>query len=458
MEWRKLSFWRCIARTLFKVLLAVGFIAQSAKFLEMYLEYPAILELDVTQPHEVELPAFTICNLNEIRITPYCKKYPQKCDTIQNSKEMCKLYPEYCRLQGDATKLLPKHRIAKYNLTPTEQREMGHQLEDLLVDCKIVIDGKEENCKENDYYFDTGDPILISTLSHSNSMPFNCYVMYSLHGQATKKPKMVPISTVIRLHLNLEVGEYHPEHLSRGAQISIHSPYHIPSPMSEGQLLNLGTIYRFYITMNRLELLPAPYKSRCRDYMSEWRANGGKGPLTQKMCKEKCKLDKSMEIHKCADPRINYPHNETRCEEEILGFTKKWRDFCAEGCSIPCSFSRFNLDTQISNSEGFRNACTVPKDLTCATLVQLFFENMEVTTFTYKQKFEPVGILSWIGGYVGLWLGISLLTVYDFLETRVFRVLSAFRKKYFRNARKKRKKGPDPYKNPLYVPKMHRRF
>lgn len=54
---------------------------------------------------------------------------------------------------------------------------------------------------------------------------------------------------VIRMTLNVEVSEYHPEHLSRGAQIAIHSPYDVPSPMSDGQLLNLGTIYRFYVRL-----------------------------------------------------------------------------------------------------------------------------------------------------------------------------------------------------------------
>lgn len=49
--------------------------------------------------------------------------------------------------------------------------------------------------------------------------------------------------------LNLEVNEYHPDHLSRGAQISIHSPYHVPSPVSEGLFLNMGTVYRIYIRL-----------------------------------------------------------------------------------------------------------------------------------------------------------------------------------------------------------------
>ncbi|XP_042907414.2 acid-sensing ion channel 4-A isoform X1 [Parasteatoda tepidariorum] len=387
----------------------------------MYLEYPSFVELNVEQPQDVMFPAFTICNLNEIRIGPYCEKFPHKCSNIRRHPKLCTLYPEYCRLVGNKSKLLPMHPVSDYNLTRTERQEFGHQFQNLLVGCTIETDGKEEECKS--------EHIPIQALSHSHITPFNCFVMYSLYGQPNATPRYIPVSTVIRIILNIEVDEYHPEHLSRGAQISIHSPYHVPSPMSDGRILNLGGIYRFYLSMTSLEMLPPPYKSMCRDYMGEWTRNGGKGPITQKMCKEKCKLDHSLNDYGCADARIDYPHNETICEKVIANFHVKTMPICAKKCSMPCKFNKFQFQVQDSNSEGFRNSCIVPKDLTCYTLVQIFLENMEITTFKYTPRFNPVGILSWIGGYVGLWLGISLLQVYDFLEKGIFICIAFLRKK-----------------------------
>ncbi|GFT72699.1 uncharacterized protein NPIL_184851 [Nephila pilipes] len=241
----------------------------------MYLQYPSIVELDVSQPHEVEFPAFTLCNLNEVRVSSFCSKYPSKCVSIESDPTYCDKYPEYCRLVRNTTKMLPMNHISEYNLSREELQEFGHQIKDLMVSCRIEIEGNEEDCK--------GDPILISVLSHSDRLPFNCFMFYSLHERPHETPMLVPTSTVIRMTLNVEVSEYHPEHLSRGAQIAIHSPYDVPSPMSDGQLLNLGAIYRFYVRQSRMKLLPAPYKSHCRDYMSEWYANGGKGPVTQKV-------------------------------------------------------------------------------------------------------------------------------------------------------------------------------
>lgn len=64
-SWRTLPFWRKGGRTLFRILLAVGFVAQSAKLIGLYLLYPAGVELEVVQPSEVDMPAFTVCNINE---------------------------------------------------------------------------------------------------------------------------------------------------------------------------------------------------------------------------------------------------------------------------------------------------------------------------------------------------------------------------------------------------------
>ncbi|GFV29960.1 uncharacterized protein TNCV_3100381 [Trichonephila clavipes] len=216
------------------------------------------------------------------------------------------------------------------------------------------------------------DPILIQALSFSYEIPFNCYMMYSLYKKPYEDPQVVPVSTrinlgvgsrtnpfenrkclhdtgtatplkehilsdaEIHLRLNLEVSEYHPSHLSRGAQLSIHSPYHVPSPVSEGLFLNMGTVYRIYVRLAEKNLLPPPYKSSCFDYLAQWRENGGTGPVTEKMCKEKCKLEKSLSLYGCAERRIDYPHNKTICREPIPNFAKNFRAQCAESCSSPC--------------------------------------------------------------------------------------------------------------------------
>ncbi|CAL1266345.1 unnamed protein product, partial [Larinioides sclopetarius] len=97
-----------------------------------------------------------------------------------------------------------------------EQQVLGHQYLDLVHTCTIETDDEEINC--------SSDVVLVPALSFSYEVPFNCFMIYSLHKKPNGKPVKVPVSTKIHLELNLEVSEYHPSHLSRGAQLSIHSP------------------------------------------------------------------------------------------------------------------------------------------------------------------------------------------------------------------------------------------
>ncbi|GFV29955.1 uncharacterized protein TNCV_3100331 [Trichonephila clavipes] len=73
IKFKNISFWRTKARFLFRILLAIGFIVQSWKFVEMYMQYPSAVELEVVQPSEMDLPAFTICNVNEYFVADNCK-------------------------------------------------------------------------------------------------------------------------------------------------------------------------------------------------------------------------------------------------------------------------------------------------------------------------------------------------------------------------------------------------
>ncbi|KAG8173609.1 hypothetical protein JTE90_006020 [Oedothorax gibbosus] len=45
------------------------------------------------------------------------------------------------------------------------------------------------------------------------------------------------------------------------------------------------------------------------------------------------------------------------------------------------------------------------------------FNRFEVTKFLHEPKFESVGVFSYIGGYMGMWLGISLVALFDLAET-----------------------------------------
>nr|XP_042908262.1 uncharacterized protein LOC107445175 [Parasteatoda tepidariorum] len=49
--------------------------------------------------------------------------------------------------------------------------------------------------------------------------------------------------------------------------------------------------------------------------------------------------------------------------------------------------------------------------------VNIDMSNLEITTYNCSPKIESIELFGNIGGYVGMWLGISLVAVFDFLST-----------------------------------------
>ncbi|GBM81286.1 hypothetical protein AVEN_84697-1 [Araneus ventricosus] len=65
-------------------------------------------------------------------------------------------------------------------------------------------------------------------------------------------------------------------------------------------------------------------------------------------------------------------------------------------------------------------------------------DGLPTTTFTYSPKYQNIETFSYVGGYVGMWLGISLVAVFDFLETLVVILRYPFRRIMLHRARKQK--------------------
>ncbi|KAF8784224.1 hypothetical protein HNY73_011547, partial [Argiope bruennichi] len=50
-------------------------------------------------------------------------------------------------------------------------------------------------------------------------------------------------------------------------------------------------------------------------------------------------------------------------------------------------------------------------------LVRVQFEDSEIMKIEYKATFQQVETFSYIGGFIGIWLGVSLVQVADVIES-----------------------------------------
>ncbi|GFY52980.1 uncharacterized protein TNIN_84361 [Trichonephila inaurata madagascariensis] len=73
----------------------IGFGYQALNFLWIYLDYPTVVNVFVTNPYEIEQPSVTICNFNRKRRSFICSLDGNQC-AFSSQEQFCKIYPQYC--------------------------------------------------------------------------------------------------------------------------------------------------------------------------------------------------------------------------------------------------------------------------------------------------------------------------------------------------------------------------
>ncbi|GFV26221.1 uncharacterized protein TNCV_3150211 [Trichonephila clavipes] len=77
--------------------------------------------------------------------------------------------------------------------------------------------------------------------------------------------------------------------------------------------------------------------------------------------------------------------------------------------------------------------------------LSIVFNKFRLTRYVYQPKFASVEMFSYIGGYMGMWLGLSLISLFDLLETICY--LFFYPVGRMTAKRKKRSVKPEPVKN-----------
>ncbi|CAL1277015.1 unnamed protein product [Larinioides sclopetarius] len=197
--------------------------------------------------------------------------------------------------------------------------------------------------------------------------------------------------------------------------------------------------------------------------MPLWETRGGVGPLNQGMVIQECKLNETLRQLGCVPFYVDYPHSEKICHfcENCPNVTRVG-DNCTnllQYYNQPCDFINYDMDVEekLVNikkklQSGFMRwqetlyfkekgyDCSDQKIFSrrCQTInVEVVFDDFEITNITYIPKFESLELFSVIGGYMGMYLGVSIVAFYDFAELTMGAIYSFVKKR--RNAKKKLK-------------------
>ncbi|KAF8781479.1 hypothetical protein HNY73_011870 [Argiope bruennichi] len=336
----------------------VGFFWQTFSFLAVYWTYPTVVDVQYFFPDEFELPAMSVCSSNGT-------------------------HPDYCDPNDNNPGNISFPTVTPHQLPPLPRSEyatMGAQPHDLVRQCLIYESPRSVDCTEK------YEPVNVFD---TKGLPNNCYAYNSLWGK-TDGARTIKTKSLVIFELKSERTQRNQFYTGTpfALQISLHSPYSLVNPFLNGFSLKPCSNYYVFPAKQINDLLPPPYTSGCYNYTSSWYARSGKGPRNKRLCAEECFLNESVRLLGCVDPLyIAYPNTERICPDPVHHYVyQKCRNFCRPACL-------------------------------CFSLITLSFNRMEVVKYSYSPKYESISLFSYIGGYLGLWLGISLVAICDAIET-----------------------------------------
>ncbi|CAL1291832.1 unnamed protein product [Larinioides sclopetarius] len=394
-----------------------GFLYQTSAFLVMYFSYPTLVDVQVTTPAFVDVPAFTICNRNGLRRREYCRMMPEKCGTSAVLDVFCARYPESCEdglIKGSNQFPLESARTDEISASQEIVKKAGHEAYPLIYSCGFQeVNVTFDFCKNS-----TFKSFIFQDLYGRMK---KCYILNALWSKAVLNLPQVPTRATLQLIIDFEPEEYFRLDQIVTGQLAIHSPWNILNPFSEGFTIRPNKIYVIQIKEDVKNLLPHPYQTNCTDYIEAWKIRGRNGPLSKEMCIEECLLNQTMNSCSCVMPSNLYPHNFKFCDKEADACTDKVNyTHCFVKCSAACHDRNFvytlkEEEVMPDSMEGY----SLKRNWNRTAMLLILFKRTQVNVYRYRAKYESIELFSLLGGFVGIWLGVSLIALLDFLESMV---------------------------------------
>lgn len=390
--------------------------------IRQYLEYEVITKSRVINQMESTFPAVTVCNK-----IPFTTNYSLKilAEFLKNETNLSleNNYPNY---------RLSLHNFAKYELDNEQKMKLGHDFDKMIVFCSF----KMEKCNRNEFkwYYDT---------FRGNCFQFNT-------GQDSPIKKSQLTGDASGLSLFLYVGnEYVDKEMlpfsDVGAYIGITDNNEMLNRYT-GINLKPGISVSFGISKTVANQMPKPY-SDCEkeNPNSEMYLKFKKNNLkyTLNACREFCIQEKIAQDCECKislsvletdlPVRPCKTSSQIKCVDFTYEKTIRNMEFCDSICHLECEtifYLNKILLTQAFSENDYKIYSDYPLNNKSSSeilkgfeyfkknflMVKIYFEDNRYTEFTEMPKTTAIDLLSSIGGTLGLFLGISVLSIMELVE------------------------------------------
>ncbi|CAG2104126.1 unnamed protein product, partial [Medioppia subpectinata] len=261
---------------------------------------------------------------------------------------------------------------------------------------------------------------------------------------------------IIRLKLDFKAGEYTTLNEPVMGHVIVHDDHEAPPIREKNFNLFPGNYYEFYISKESDKLLPKPYATDCVDHkLSSYDGSEDVNeylhhPLSKGNCIIGCMAQATMDRCQCWPPELPFMRGSLEDAQENL---LKWCDWDGDGldvapnqpdkpanatwfqycftvhetqckakCNSDCKIDRYRIIKEVrqwpstERIEHSKKGDYLYDMRQCCAIVSIRYWSAEQVINQYQPKFETAEFSSYIGGLLSMWVGFSLLGLYDVIE------------------------------------------
>ncbi|XP_062337082.1 acid-sensing ion channel 1C isoform X2 [Osmerus eperlanus] len=391
-----------------------------------FMSYPAVTKIYMVWSRNMSFPAVTFCNKNVFRVSSLTKA-----DLYQSGYWMDLMYANHTVMERSLAILRDSHKHSLLSLldfkgysppphdhiNTTEMiGRLGHQLEDMLLDCRF----RGENCTHRNF----------STIYTRYG---KCYTFNSgLDGNPLLTTLKGGTGNGLEIMLDIQQDEYLPvwgetdeTSYEAGIKVQIHSQDEPPFIDQLG--FGVAPGFQTFVSCQQqlLQYLPPPWGD-CKstpidsEFFSTYSITACRIDCETRYLVENCNCRM---VHMPGSSTVCTPEQYKDCADPALDFlVEKDNDYCV--CETPCNMTRYGKELSMVKIPSKASAKYLAKKFNKTEqyigenllVMDIFFEALNYEKIEQKKAYEIAGLLGDIGGQMGLFIGASVLTILEIFD------------------------------------------
>ncbi|CAF0984134.1 unnamed protein product [Brachionus calyciflorus] len=417
-----------------------------------YFSFDVNTVLKFYRTSEIEFPTITICNKHNFN---FKNTTPQAMlDNLKYLKKQALSFDSFMLNSTDTMTMIRDvyyfidYGMNQFNISSEAVRNIGYSMKDMLLNCRF----NDIKCSEDDFEY-------VSIMGFGNCYKFNSGKNSNLTEIGIKKISFSGRNNGLRLELFTGQRSIQNDiSISDGVHIFISNSSKNFFSEREGFGLSVGALTDVRLSQIFNEKLPNPY-GNCILEVTNPNSHESflftltikyQGIYEQRICLLLCFQKYIIDNYKCYEPTLpNYSKGSKYCEYGPRN--KAFSDFylykskeCLNECPPECNYVEFNV--QLSHTQfpsifysdlliqhdkllgNVRNFSSYEQLRSSTLAVNIYYDDIGYTTVvevvakTFEQFFGEVG------GFLGLCIGISLLSVIEVLEI-IFKIAFVYLRK-----------------------------